>query len=303
VQLVSMLATAEGQWIGADSRELLAYLGDPNPDFDAAAFAVRNLGFVRYDSFPGKFAQITLFPKRVSPLALAAAQERVASGETSIVFRVDYLDHETKTWRQELAMNAREAVGRLNRLCGSFATAPASDIFAFEPQRLESIMADETHHGHPLLRKWRSSFHRFDETVLPFMARHGLAVRGMIIGVDAKRPDPIFRFIGEGFLVYGDDFFLRAVGERVMNQPDKEYGAWVSPFYTEVATTWTPRFDRCAANISHASRQYMRYERLILPWSADSGEVFLTLSTRFLDDDDGAASTDKVDAKKAAKSS
>ena len=134
----------------------------------------------------------------------------------------------------------------------------------------------------------------------------------MVIGIDPKQPDPTFRFIGEGYAVYGGDYFLRAVGHKVTDQPDKRYGAWVAPFYTEVAATWHPRLDRCFAPIKDATRPHLRYERLILPWSTASGEVLLTLSTRFLAPADAAAtgsaadgdsSSDKVLVRKPAKSS
>ena len=301
MQLLTMLATADGRWVAADSPELLAWLGDQNPDFDPVGFVVRNMGFIQFETCGESFAQITLFPKRVAPPALALVQERILSG-AHCVFRIDQLDAEAKRWRQELAMNPWEAVGRLNRLCGAASAPRGEGPYHATARDLGTILADETHPAHPLLRKWRSSFHQFDDTVLPFMARHRLTAQGMIIAVDLKHPEPIFRFIGDGYGLY-EEFFLRGVGEKIANQPDKHYGGWVSTFYTEVATSWQPRLDHCTAELKHASRPRIHYERLILPWSAGSGEVFLTLSTRFLDADTGSASSDKTVDKKAAKSS
>jgi len=300
---VSLLATADGRWIPADGAALLQLLGDPEPDFDPVGFVVRNLGFVQYEAFADSFAQITLFPKRVALPALDAVRRRVLSGDVR-VFRLDYLDDETKRWTQELAMNPREAVGKLNRLCGTYAEGAALAGYEVEPLDLGAVMADERHPAHALLRKWRSAFHQFDDGVMPFIARNGLASRSMVIGVDPQHPEPVFRFIGEGYAVYGGDYFLRAVGEKVSDQPDKRYGEWVAPFYTEVAATWRPRLDRCSAPIQDATRPHLRYERLILPWSTGSGEVLLTLSTRFLDgEEEDEGSSDKVLARNPAKSS
>ena len=301
MQLLTMLATADGRWIGADSAELLEAIGDRNPDFDPVGFAVRNLGFIQFDSYGDSFAQITLFPKRVAAAALAAVQDRILSGPPC-VFRIDQLDAEAKQWHQELAMNPNEAIGRLNLLCGALVAAASQGPYEASPRDLDTILADETHPAHPLLRKWRSSFHQFDETVLPFMARHGLTEQGMIIAVDLKHPEPTFRFIGHGYGLYGD-FFLRGIGEKVKNQPDGDYGAWVSAFYADVARSWQPRLDHCTAELKQAARPRIHYERLILPWSTGSGEVFLTLSTRFLDAAAESPSSDNTVERKAAKSS
>ena len=48
----TILATPNGKWVFPDSDEFLAFLGDPDPDYDAAAFAVRNLGFIKLQFLP-----------------------------------------------------------------------------------------------------------------------------------------------------------------------------------------------------------------------------------------------------------
>ena len=49
-----MLVTPEGQWMLEDSTEFRAALGDPNPDYDAAQFAVKNLGFIKFKSLTAR---------------------------------------------------------------------------------------------------------------------------------------------------------------------------------------------------------------------------------------------------------
>jgi hypothetical protein len=41
-----LLVMSTGDWVRESSREFLAVLGDHDPDYDAAMFAVRNLGFI-----------------------------------------------------------------------------------------------------------------------------------------------------------------------------------------------------------------------------------------------------------------
>jgi hypothetical protein len=46
-----MLVTADGRWVSEGSAELVAALDDADPDYDTTGFAIRNLGFVRSQSF------------------------------------------------------------------------------------------------------------------------------------------------------------------------------------------------------------------------------------------------------------
>ncbi len=45
---LTMLVTPDGRWVLEDSAEFLAALGDPDPDYDGASFAVKNLGFIKF---------------------------------------------------------------------------------------------------------------------------------------------------------------------------------------------------------------------------------------------------------------
>jgi hypothetical protein len=119
---------------------------------------------------------------------------------------------------------------------------------------------------------------------MPFAMQHGIFSRMMIAGVRKREPAPKFRYIGEGFApLWGEAFTVSAIGEPIQNQPDKEYGAWVSRFYSEVAETARPRFDIVEVIVPKAQRgPWIRYERLLLPWRTPSGEVLVTLASTTL---------------------
>src|SRR5262249_38329853 len=99
-----------------------------------------------------------------------------------------------------------------------------------------------------------------------------------------------FRFIGDGFKWLETDYQFYGIGESIENQPDKEYGIWVAEFYKSVARTGQPRYDIIRAAIqarpSHSDLFVTRYERLLLPWRTPTDEVFVTLSSKRLDDTD-----------------
>jgi hypothetical protein len=62
VNRLTMLVSAEGTWMFEDSVEFRAALGDPQPDYDAAAFAVKNLGFIKFQILDNSIIEIDSIP-------------------------------------------------------------------------------------------------------------------------------------------------------------------------------------------------------------------------------------------------
>ena len=80
-----MLVTSDGQWVLQDSAEFLAALNDPNPDYDAAAFAVKNLGFIKFQMLGDAVIEVELHPRNVELPALLAVQQQILSSSGQIV--------------------------------------------------------------------------------------------------------------------------------------------------------------------------------------------------------------------------
>src|SRR5262249_50445752 len=158
-----------------------------------------------------------------------------------------------------------------------------------EPRDYSTLFQQE---GSPLrliAQKWRMSFGYFDPSVISFAIEHQLLSRLMIFGVKPPAGHPVFRFIGDGFQWLENDFPFNAIGERVENQPDKEYGGWVSEFYKSVASTGQPRYDHVTAAIRAPGEQKLftsHYERLLLPWKTASDEVLVSMLSKKLADED-----------------
>ena len=62
---LTMLVSAEGTWMLEDSAEFRAALGDPEPDYDGAGFAVKNLGFIKFQILDNSIIEIDLHPRNV----------------------------------------------------------------------------------------------------------------------------------------------------------------------------------------------------------------------------------------------
>jgi hypothetical protein len=295
VKRLTMLATAAGEWVLEDSPAFFAALGDPEPDYDGAAFAVKNLGFIRFQILDNSVVEIELHPRTVELPALLAVQEQLQSCKIKL-FRIRYLDI---FWKSEIIPSSELAALRLSELCTPMLAPPHSERFLAEQRDFSKLVGDSESPLGLIAQKWRMSFGSFDPTVISFAIKHQLLSRMMIVGVKPRRVDPIFRFIGDGFNWLTSDFQFRGIGQRIENQPDKEYGAWVTEFYKFVAESGEPRYDIVRAAIqtkAESSQLFLtRYERLLLPWKTPSDEVFVTLSSKRLLDEETAPAIPEPD--------
>jgi hypothetical protein len=302
-----MLVNPQGRWMVEDSDEFRAELGDPDPNYDAPLFAVKNLGFLRFEVLQDRLIEVELHPRNVRLPALLAVQQQLLCSTVSL-FRIKYLD---RAWHSEITSSAEQAASRLSELCTTCIEPLPTERFSAETRDYTQLFNDEQNALRPMLLKWRMSFGRFDPSVISFAINHKLASRMMIVGVKPREADPVFRFIGDGFLWTDDNYQMTAIGERTTNQPDSEYGMWVTEFYNSVAHTGQPRYDTVSAAIkrpaeSSAGVLVTRYERLLLPWKTPSDEIFITLSSRTVLSENLPAlsgSPDRSDTRKSAKSS
>src|SRR5579884_2376192 len=178
VQRVTMLATPDGEWVFEDSPEFRAALGDPdpNPDYDATLFAIKNLGFIRFEMLGKSVVEIELHPRNVGLPALLAVQEQLQLSRVSL-FRIRHFD---TTWRSEIFPAAECAMERLSELCAPSFTPPSSKKYIVEAKDYVTLMRDGNSMLRLLVQKWRMSFGHFDSTVLSFAIKHGLLGRMVI---------------------------------------------------------------------------------------------------------------------------
>ncbi|MGA8755484.1 MAG: hypothetical protein WB611_04015 [Stellaceae bacterium] len=277
---LSMLVTPDGQWVLAGSDEFLAALGDPDPDYDATSFAVKNLGFIKFQILEQSLIEIELHPSTVELAALLAVQQKLLRSAVRL-FRVKYFEN---SWHSEIFPAAELAVTRLSELCAPKFLPSIHERFLVEPQDFSKLYDAGDSPLQLFAQKWRMSFAHFDPSVISFAEKQQLLSRLIIVGVKLPDDDPVFRFIGDGHANWLDEnYHFNAIGEKIGNQPDKDYGAWLTEFYKSVAQTGRPRYDYVTATIQRGNGTHVtRYERLLLPWKTSSDEVLVTLSSRGL---------------------
>ena len=288
---LEMLVTPEGRWVFPNSEEFLALLGDSAPDYDAISFAVKNLGFIRFQFVEQSIIEVELHPRNVELPALLAAQQQLMSARIKL-FRIRYFD---TAWRSEISSSAERTVARLSELCTPVSPPAMHDRFLVEPRDFSILFGDETNQMRPLAQKWRVSFGHFDPGIIALAVRHQLLSRLIIIGVRPREQEPVWRFIGDGHKWMGGMFSLQGIGEKVENLPDKEYGGWAGAYYKSVAASGQPRYDLVTTSIQYEDEdgkpwRPVRYERLLLPWKTPSEEVFVTMCSKLVDSATGSGS-------------
>ncbi|MBV8775661.1 MAG: hypothetical protein JO258_00545 [Alphaproteobacteria bacterium] len=282
---LTMLVTADGNWVLPDSEEFLAALGDPAPDYDAVGFAVRNLGFVKFQVLDRLVTEIELHPRNVDLRALLAVERQLGEVATNL-FRIKYLDG---AWKSEISASLDHTLARLHELCAPAFEPPPSQRFTVEPQDprlLDGVIGREQPLGR-MAMKWRASFGKFDLDVMGIAERHDLLPLFAIAGLEKAGDRPVWRFLGGAHRWAGDSYRVHGLHHPIDAMPDKEYGTWVSQFYRAVAETSRPRYDVVTAEMEyHAEagkpRRVVRYERLMLPWRTPTGERLVTACTRLV---------------------
>ena len=276
---LTMLVTADGEWVLEGSAEFLAALGDPEPDYDAGGFAVKNLGFVRFQILDDSVIEIEIHPRNTQLPALLAVQQQILSSSVKL-FRIKHLE---TTWHSEIMISAEQAISRLSELCCPEIKLPCNERFLVEARDYSELFIRDEQPLRPMAQKWRMSFGHFDPSVISFAIKHQLLSGMMVVGVQPRRQDPVFRFIGDEHNWLGKSYHVSGIGEKLENQPDKEFGSWVSEYYKSVASSGQPRYDLVTALVQYQGetgrpRRVVRYERLLLPWKTPTDEVFVTLS-------------------------
>jgi hypothetical protein len=276
VEQVTVLVGSDGKWLLPDSEDFLAELGDPDPDYDAVGFAVRNLGFIKYRMLDRLVTEIELHPRNVDPRALRAVERQLAQASTKL-FRISYLNSE---WRSEISASAAHTVARLYELCAPAFAPQSAEKFVAEPKDQGVLSRDGAPPLRLLARKWRTAFGNFDTSVISFALSHQLLGRMVIAEITPGSLDPVFRYIGEGLTAMGKGLAFEGIGRRMENVPDKDYGQWLIGFYKAVAISGQPRYDVVTARVRDPAckePQAIRYERLLLPWKTESDEVLVSL--------------------------
>lgn len=269
-----MLVTPDGRWVFPGSPEFFSALGDLDPDYNAEAFAIKNLGFIGFTIHAG-LIDIKLHPRVVTDAAMRSVERQVRASSAR-KFSISFCD---ESLRIEWIASAEAALARLAQLC---APEPVTSHERFAAEKQDFSLLAEKNKLLKLLQVWNDRRHQFDEGIISFAVQHQLLERLVIISARQQPSDLVFRFVGEGHHSWlGREHLAGVIGESCRNLPDREYGTWVTQFPEHVIRSGEPHFDHVTAIIRKGSAAYrVHYERLMLPWEAQGRSLVTALTYR-----------------------
>jgi len=277
LEQVTLLVDPLGKWMLPGSEEFLTQLGDLSPDYDSTGYAVRNLGFIKFQVLDRLVVEIEVHPRNVAPGAVQAVRRQLATSTVKL-FRIKHFD---TVWRSEIYASLEHTLARLDELCTPSYTPSPSERFVAAPRDIAMLSGEDSPGMRVLAQKWRASFGNFDPSVMGLASRTGLLSLLVITGFDKGDTSPVLRFIGDGHRWASQQFQIACIGGKLEDTPDKEYGHWASEFHRAVATSGRPRYDLVTAATQIAQergkpKRTLCYERLLLPWRTPSGDVLIT---------------------------
>ncbi len=284
IDVGSYVVSYRGEWLRETDPRLRSEIGFTDPKIDAVGYAVRNMGYVKV-SFgdPAGTLTVTFHPRNVGAAAITSVVQRIEGTHPK---RVDLQHLGDEGWISESFLNSTAALRRMRTLCRLEAEAQPKDRWYLTSLTPAELVKEDASALRLMHQKWRISFGTFNELVFAFALQHGLLGRLILAGAKRADSELVFRYIGDDFgTFYSDEFRFNAIGNSVVQQPDRDYGEWIGAAYQSVAQTGIPRFDYIDAYLPGSSRgPWIRYERLLLPWKMPTGERLVSMSSRIKSD-------------------
>lgn len=273
---MTYLIDPTGRWWRWPSPVLAEQLGYPDPDFDLAAYAARNLGYV----WVAPEDEVTFLQFRagmISAPAIEALRPYLAKSLADI--KPVGLVFFASGWIEEAYTEIAPLIARLEDL-SDFNEPHIRDLFMRQPHQPRDWLRDSQHDLAGLFALWRALGGTYSEPIETYLRRTGLTTRTVVLS-SANESDIRVIYGGAGFAVYDSFSFEQTVGRSIADQPDKAYGRWVAEAYLACRQTGEPQIDDIDAIVEqpgHDPRR-RRYQRLILRWQRPNGQTILTGSS------------------------
>ncbi len=272
---MSYLIDPSGRWWRWPSQVLAEKLGYPDPDFDLAGYAVRNLGYV-WLVVESNVTFLQFRTGSVGGATLGSLKPYLMNASAAKPVGLIYF---ASGWMEEVHTDAPLLHRRMVELAG-LREPRMRDLFIREPQKPLDWSAANSSSLAQLFSLWRASGGQLTPVLQEFLRRTALDQRTVFA---QQRSDGGFRVqeSGNGFSIYDSFSMGQLVGRLISDQPDRAYGQWIAQAYGACHDSGEPLVDDVDAIVEapdHDPRR-RRYQRLILPWRDDKGDVTITGSS------------------------
>ncbi|MCL4767328.1 MAG: hypothetical protein KJZ80_13940 [Hyphomicrobiaceae bacterium] len=261
----SLLVDDSGRFWDSDSSVLRSQLQAFGADTDFVDYLIRNLGFVGIRRRSDAAAAIRFRPQTIAPMAFARlihwmSEERLSRMLISTYVNGDW--QHTLHGRTLAAYHAIAASLRSADRDGNFGHDILSRPTEVSVLPLDSPLRVAVEHWRSIGGEWSrlgglSELGRiFSDRYVLFELRAG--------------GDFVVRDFGEGLPDCATDWLRLAIGQRVQDQPDRQYGWACALAYEASAMHRRPVLQDVDAYVYwRRARQHRRYKRLLLPFAID----------------------------------
>lgn len=273
-----MLIDDHGEAWADDSRALALRLGYRDPDFDAPAYAVRNLGFIHVRQH-GEGIRVSLRAQRYSLLTLTTALYLLLERRPR---RIVLAVFEGGDWSYEMFTSLGSFAERTEDLAAGKPVAGRPRWLAVEKQ-LDALALPTFQKVRPVVDLWKASRGRLGEDLYATLRASDLLERAVLVRKLPRSSRLVYEHFGVGIRAMRPCETLRVVGRDVDDITDRDYGGWVGLSYSEALGSRRLQLAsvRAAVRTSEAATLRVRYDRLLMPWRKSGSDLFvLSISMR-----------------------
>ena len=235
--------------------------------------AVRDLGFVLVREHPTA-VHLTLRPSLVTEPALAALFYYLAEAGPERVL----LSYLLEDWHHDVIRGVHEAFLRLEDLVAAARKWRPRARYQAQVHPAQLLHHGAYEHWAPLLAVWGLAGGRAPQSVIELLRSFSLLDRASVVRNPPDSDRLVFEHHGDAHSFYSPYRNLAAIGRDFEEQPDQEFAAAVAGAYRAALGAREPRFEAVDAAPRTPGREFRRsrYDRLILPWQAATGDRFVT---------------------------
>ncbi|MBI1774591.1 MAG: hypothetical protein HYR63_04510 [Proteobacteria bacterium] len=283
--ILTFLVDEAGDLWNADSTDFHHRLGVRNPDFDVAAFAVKNFGWVEI-AYGTRRMTVRLRPATAEPNAVKFLKDVLKGTDKPEVLLTSW--HES--WKKEKFSSPGAALARLEAL---LAPTHIRQNARFGASRvpIEQIFRDKQLSLIEHFQMWRS---KGATTELPDAIRLAVTAREGRTGL-IERSDVydsyVTRHVGVALRFHNDESRRRLIGRDFRNAPDPDYATWCGLAYGSAIFENEPIVEDVLAHVRGTNGMLltMNYRRLLTNFRTPKGANLVMVSSLLIPQRQAAA--------------
>jgi len=246
----------------------------PDPDFDVAAYAVRNLGYVLLRR-QGRMVRAEMRPPLVKPATLIGLYYCLIDlNPHQILLSRLGVDNS----RHELFDDVSEFAATLERDIEDNGVQRHRPTYALSPRSLRHLERSRYARLAPIMQLWRATRGDMPGDLVPRLCRQGVQARAALLRNPTGTGRLVYEHVGSGYAFVGSACLpLTLIGADIEMLPDREYGGWAARSYYDCLTDEEPRLETVSAVMrrSDGQRLWSYYDRVLLPWRGRGGARFV----------------------------